>query len=348
MKTLLANSEKKDFDSFMKFFRQRKLFKKYNFSFKIADYDSVLKGKIPKVNTKHLIVLLFFPFNYWDKNIETKKSREVYGSRGHFLKFKKLWKEIGKILNDFYKDKKIHYINPPGKIYVDRDKETTKSVLSKAGISVSRRHFTRNYKKIIEMVNNGQKLFIKMRYGSMGKGITYLEKDRWLTNFRFKNNKIVSKKSDYGWTFIDVTGHRKFLKELLQQDVIVEDAINPFLLKGRMFDLRIYIGFGKVLYIYPRSNECSEVTTNISQGARGENSHFVHSIPPKILDKAIKNAVRAIKAMDLNFAGVDIMPNNGNSRVTVIEVNSFPGFPKVKRFNLAKYLIKEIVKQKWK
>ena len=348
MKTFLVIGDKKDYDSFMKFFRQRKLFKKYNFYFKIADYDSVLKGKLPKVKTKHLVVLLFFPFKYWDKNIETKKSKEVYGSRSYFLKFKKFWKEIDKILNDFYKDKKIHFINSPSKIYVGRDKEITRSILSKAGIPVSKRHFTRNHKKIIEMVDKGQKLFIKVRCGSMGKGITYLEKDRWLTNFRFKNNKIVSKKSDYGWTFVDVTDNRKFLKELLRQDIIIEDAISPFLLKGRMFDLRIYVGFGKVLYIYPRSNKPENVTTNISQGARGENSKFVHSVPPKILDKAIKNAVRAIKAMDLNFGGVDIMPNNGNSKVTVIEVNSFPGFPKVRKFNLAKYLIREIVKQKWK
>ena len=27
----------------------------------------------------------------------------------------------------------------------------------------------------------------------MGKGITFLEKRRWYTNFRFRNNKIVSK-----------------------------------------------------------------------------------------------------------------------------------------------------------
>ena len=347
MKTLLAIGDKKDFDSFMKFFRQRKLFKKHGFSFKSIDYDSVLEGRLPKIKTKHLIVFLFFPFNYWEKNIETKKSKEVYGNKGYFPKFKKFWKEIDKTLKDFYKDKKIHFINSPDKSYAGRDKETTKSILAKAGIPISRHHFTRDYKKIIEMVDNGKKLFIKVRCGSMGKGMTYLEKDRWLTNFRFKNNKIVSKKSDYGWTFKDITYNKKFLKELMRQDIIIEDAINPFLLKGRMFDLRMYVGFGKVLYIYPRSNECETITTNISQGARGENSRFVHGIPPKILDKAIKNAVRTVKAMNLNFAGVDIMPNNGYNKVTVIEVNSFPGFPKVRKFNLAKHLIKEIVKQKW-
>jgi len=348
MKTLLAIGDEKDFDSYKKLLKQRRLFKKYNFAFKSVDYDSALKGKLPEIKTRHLIVFLFFPFNYWEKNIETKKSMDAYGSRAYYIKFKKFWKEIDKTLKEFYKNKKIHFINPPSKVYQGRDKEITKSILAQAGIPVPRHHFTQDYKKIIKMVDDGQKLYVKVRYGSMGKGITYLEKDRWLTNFRFKKGRIASRRSDYGWTFTDITENKKFLKELMKEDIIIEDAINPFLLKGRMFDLRMYVCFGNVLYIYPRSNECQNVTTNISQGARGENSKFVHSIPPKILKESIKNAVKTVKAMGLNFAGVDIMPNNSGSKITVIEINSFPGFPKVRKFNLAKYIIKEIVKQTWK
>jgi len=347
MKTLLAIGDEKDFDSFKKFCRQKRFFKNHDFAFKTANYESVLKKELPPIKTKDLVVFLFFPFDYWDKNIETKKSKEPYGSRAYYLKFKEFWKKTDKILKEFYWDKKIHFINAPDKIYIGRDKELTKSILAKAGIPVPKHHSTRDYRKIIEMVDNGKKLYIKVRCGSMGKGITYLEKDRWLTNFRFKKNKITSKKSDYGWTFIDVTDNKKFLRALMQLDIIIEDAVSLFLLKGRMFDLRMYVGFGKVLYIYPRSNDCDKVTTNISQGAKGEGLQFVHGIPPKILNDAIKKAVKTAKAMGLNFAGVDIMPSNGNNKVTVIEVNSFPGFPRVRRFNLSKYLIKEIVKQKW-
>jgi len=347
LKTLLAIGDEKDFDSFKKFLRQRRQFKRHNFYFKSLNYNSVLEGKLPEIKTDSLIVFFFFPFEYWEKNIETKKSKEVYGNRTYFLKLKKFWREIGKILNNFYKGKKIHFINPPDKVFLGRDKETSKSTLAKAGVPVSRHHFARNYKKIVGMVDDGQKLFIKVRYGSMGKGMTYLEKNRWLSNFRFKNGKIISKKSDYGWSFIDVTLNKKFLKELLRQDIIIEDAINPFLLKSRLFDLRVYVCFGKVLYIYPRSNETENITTNISQGARGEDSRFASSIPLKILKAASKNAIKAVKAMGLSFAGVDIMPSNGRNIVTVIEVNSFPGFPKARRFNLTEHLIKEIVKQKW-
>jgi len=347
MKTILAIGDVKDFDSFKKFLREKKRFKKPNFYFKSTNYDSVLNGNLPQIKTNKLIVFFFFPFEYWENNIEIKKSKEVYGNRTYFFKFKKFWKEVEKKINVFYKDKKISYINPPDKIFFERDKEITEHNLAKAGVPVSKRHSTRDYKKIIAIVDSGKKLFIKVRYGSMGKGITYLEKNQWFSNFKFRNGKIMSKKSDYGWSFRDVTSNKKFLKELLKQDIIIEDAINPFLVKGKMFDLRIYVGFGKVLYLYPRSNETKNLTTNISQGAKGEGSPFASSIPPKILSEATKNALRAVKAMDLNFAGVDIMPSNGKNKVTVIEVNSFPGFPRARRFNLAKQVIKEIVKQKW-
>jgi len=351
MKTFLAIGDKKDFDSFQKFVRQRKLFRKHDFYFKTVDYQSVLEGKLPKIKTKRMMVFLFFPFVYWEKNIETKKSKEVYGNMNYLIKFKKFWKEISKKFKNHYNDKEIHFVNPPEKLYVGRDKSATKKTLSKVGIIVPKNHLTRDYRKILEMVNKGKKIFIKVRCGSMGKGISYLEKNCWLTNFRFKNNNIISRKSDYGWTFIDTTGNKKFLRELLKQDVVVEEAINSYLLKGRRFDLRIYVAFGKVLYIYPRSNDCRKITTNISQGARGEDINFLNSVPPRILEEAKKKSVKAAKAMGLNFAGVDVMPDSDRS-VVVIEINSFPGFPSMKdkerRFNLSKYLIGEITKHKWK
>jgi len=351
MKTFLAIGDKKDFDSFQKFYGQRKLFKNHNFHFKTVDYQSVLEGKLPKIKTKRMVIFLFFPFVFWEKNIETKKSKEVYGSRTYFIRFKKFWKEVSKKLKNHYNDKEIYFVNPPEKIYVGRDKDATKRILLKSNVPVPKRHSTRDYRKILKMINEGKKFFIKVRYGSMGKGISYFEKNCWLTNFKFKNNHIISRKSDYGWTFIDVTENKKFIIELLKQDVLIEEAVNPFLLKRRMFDLRIYVAFGKVLYIYPRSNDCDKITTNISQGARGENVDFLNSIPPRLLEEAKKNALRAVKAMELNFSGVDVMPDSDSS-VVVIETNSFPGFPsmtdKERKFNLSKYLIREIVKHKWK
>ena len=350
MKTVLAIGDKKDFDSFKKFLSQRKLFRKRGLNFKTVDYDAVLENRLPKIKTDELIIYFFFPFNYWDKYIETRKSREVYGNVNYFIKFREFWKKTGKILKNFYKDKKIRFINKPDNVYMERDKEKTNRILAKAGVPVPKHYSTRDYRKILAIVNSGRKLFIKVRYGSMGKGITYLEKNYWLTNFKSKNSHIISKKSDYGWKFREITGNKKFLRELLKHDVVVEEAVNPFLIKGRKFDLRAYIAFGKVLYIYPRSNEYDKITTNISQGAKGEDAHFLNSLPHKLLEKTEKNALKTVKAMGLNFAGVDIMPDSDHSAV-VIEVNAFPGFPSMRdrkrRFNLSKYIIEEIARKKW-
>ncbi|MBW2980920.1 hypothetical protein KY360_05885 [Candidatus Woesearchaeota archaeon] len=347
MKTLLAVGDMRDWDSYKKFHKQRRLFKKYRFVFKAVDYKAILNDKLPKIRSKEIIIFFFFPFEYWDKKIETKTYKGVYGNKSFYIKFNEFWKIVTDKINDCYSNKRISFVNNPSGISLDRDKEATKKILANAGIQVSESYFIRDVDRMMELLDQGKKLFVKVRYGSMGKGITYLEKDRWLTNFRFRNGRIVSKKSDYGWTFSEITGNKRFLRELLKQDIIIEEAINPWLLKGRKFDLRLYVCFGKVIYIYPRSNDTKEITTNISQGAIGEKQKFLHRIPKRILDEAVKSALKATKAMNLNFAGVDIMPNIDCKSVTVIEVNTFPGFPKVRIFNLGKYLVKAICK-KWK
>ena len=50
--------------------------------------------------------------------------------------------------------------------------------------------------------------------------------------------------------------------------------------------------------------------------------------------------------MDVNFAGVDVMISK-DLGVYVIELNAFPGFPKVSRFNLSKRIIQLIEGKKW-
>jgi hypothetical protein len=98
MKTVLAIGDQKDFDSFQKFYRQRRLFRKHDYYFKSVDYASVLENKLPHIKTKTIVVFLFFPFVFWEENIETKDSREVYGTRDYYNKFRKFWRLMNKKL----------------------------------------------------------------------------------------------------------------------------------------------------------------------------------------------------------------------------------------------------------
>ncbi len=58
--------------------------------------------------------------------------------------------------------------------------------------------------------------------------------------------------------------------------------------------------------------------------------------------------IKAARALGLNSAGVDIMLHPEKQEPVVIEVNAFPGFPKVRTFNLGRYLMAEIGRRRWK
>jgi len=348
-KTLLAIGDKKDWDSYLKFYRQRSLLKKYQFDLVTTDYDSILNDEFPSITTNTVVIFLFFPFVYWDRHIEPRRYAGVYGNREFYSKLKTFWKTVDrKLRNHFYKDKKVFFVNAPKNLFIERDKKATKQVLSKAHIGTPRSYTATDVSKILELLDKGRKLFIKVRYGSMGKGITYLEKGKWHTNFGFRRNRILNRHSDYGWKFREVTGNKTFLKQLLKEDVVIEEAVPRWLIRGKQFDLRCLLFFGKILYMYPRSNTVEGITTSVSQRASSEPMAFLKGIRKGVIRKAETTAIMATKALGLNFAGVDILLDQDKQNAVVIELNAFPGFPKVTTFNLARYLIREIGERKWK
>jgi glutathione synthase/RimK-type ligase-like ATP-grasp enzyme len=338
-KTLLIVGDEVDYESFKKVRRNTNKDKIFNYL--SIDYKTLFSKKLPEIESEEIIIYLFFPFDYWDKYIEPKNYKGVYGSGKFFNRFKSACKKIEKILNNKYKDKIIHYIIPANMMYQDRDKELTKDLLKKSKVTVPKTIQSRDIKKIKRIIKKTN-LFIKVRYGAMGKGITYLKKDEWKTNFRFKNNKIISKKSDYGWTFIDITNNDEFLKQLLKQDITIEEEIQPYIVDKKKFDLRIYVSFNQVRYIYPRTNKSMSVTTNISQGGKGESQSFLNKIPKELLDQAKKEAINATKAMQTNFAGVDVMFDGKKNKPFVIEIQAFPGFPASKKYNISKRILNDI------
>ncbi len=343
-KTFLLIGDWKDFDTFKKLYRQRKSLHNTKITFKRCNYWDILNAKLPKITTKEIIIFPCFPFEYWDTHIEPKNYEGVYGNSSFYTKFKSFWKAVQHNIEATYKESKISYINNPKNLATDRDKTMTKQLVVKNGVDAPKTYKTRKLSDILKLLDKGKKLFIKVRFGSMGKGITMAEKDRIRTNFRFRKGKICCRKSDYGWTFNEIKEKKAFLKELLKEDIIVEDMIDPLLINNRKFDIRFYVYKKKVLYTYCRTNESDAVTTNISQGARGEKLSYPKKLPQKQLKLAQNNAIKSIKALGLNFGGVDIMLCSDGKNAKFIEVNTFPGFPRARRFNLSRLLYDEIIK----
>ena len=151
-RTLLAIGDESDWDSYMKFFRRRKLLKNYRFGFAATTCDSILKGDFPDIPSETLVIYPFFPFDYWDKHIEPRSYRGLYGSKRFYLKWKELWRLIAANLKRHYRDKTVHIINSPKSIPIERDKEATKRALAGAGIRSPRSYQARNIKSILNLV----------------------------------------------------------------------------------------------------------------------------------------------------------------------------------------------------
>ncbi|MGD9015418.1 MAG: hypothetical protein PVI33_05295 [Candidatus Omnitrophota bacterium] len=341
--TILSFGDRIDFDEYRKFNREKSVFIKHGFDYKTVNYNNALKYKIPKINTNKLIIFLFFPFTYWNKNIEHKNYRGIYGSQVFYKKFMKFWSKIHNLVNTHFFDKEILVVNTPLLSGKCRDKRLIKLKLTEAGIHNPRMYQALTVIDIYNLLAKGHSLYLKVRYGSMGKGITYISPLNWQTNFNFKNNRIVSRKSDYGWEFRDITGNTVFLSKLIKKDILIEDAVNSLILKKKRIDLRMYMLFKRVIYIYPKTNYPQRVTTNISQGAKG-NPRILKFIPKYLITKAKRIAVKTAKTLNLDLAGIDVVLDRNHKDVYVVDVNAFPGFPKRKTFNLARSIIKELIR----
>lgn len=335
--TILALGDKCDFDAYQKFKRAKTLFINYGFDYITANYKKFISGKSLPIKTDKIIIFFFFPHHYWNKNIEHKRYKGIYGNIGFYDKFLRFWSLVEKRLQKYLRNKKIIFINNPRLCAAYRDKLSVIKKNAKLHIPQARHYKKMSIKGIQKKLAEDYKFFLKPRCGSMGKGITFLSKDSWQTNFAFRGKRIISRKSDYGWRFDDVTGNFAFLKMLLKKDILIQEAADNLILKGNKIDFRVYTFFNKAIYVYPRKNNADKVTTNISQGGQGD-PRILRFLPKSLLTKAVKAAERTSRALNIVFAGIDIIPGRNCKDVYVIDVNLFTGFPKRRTFNLAKKL----------
>lgn len=324
--------------SFDKFVGHKKTFSKRSIDLKVVDYYALLGDNLPRIDTEAITVMLFFPYSYWNENIEVYTYDDrIYGDETFGKKFNELFNTVDSKLQRAYKGKKLSFVNPPQSIQIDRDKKKTKSLFKRQAIPTPPLHKIETEEDIIDLLEKGHRLYAKPRFGAMGKGITYLTKGRWRTNYLYKRGKIVSRNFDYGWGFVDVTGKLDFLKELIKRDMVFEQAIDLPTIEGRKFDMRIYVIYGKVPYLYARTVSVEKIVTNWSQGGRIEKGSFLRKIPKEKLNMAKSYAIKGAQAIGINYAGMDLIFSGDFCQVYVLEGHSFPSYER--RFGLTKYLI---------
>jgi len=87
---------------------------KKNAEIKTINYKDVLAGKLPRIKSSHVLIVLFFPFQHWNKNIEVYgKDSRVYGDKKFGRDFEKFFQKLDKVIIKEYHDKNIEYVNPP-------------------------------------------------------------------------------------------------------------------------------------------------------------------------------------------------------------------------------------------
>ncbi|MDP8292427.1 MAG: hypothetical protein RAP41_02070 [Candidatus Orphnella occulta] len=307
-------------------------------------YDDVISGRLPNISTKRLDVILFFPYNNWNSEIERyDRDDRVYGDIDFGSDYVSYLMKVDKILKRRYRLKNLNFVNPPKGCIVDRDKLETYNQLKRARIRSPHIYNIRKTSDVDELISKGRALYVKPRFGAMGKGITYIDKSGTYTNFLFKSNSIISRLYDYNWKPAKVSKSNRdaFLKILMRRGFIFQREVKPLLYNNRKFDIRVYVVYDKVPYLYAKSAPDTSFITNWSQGGRIEKRPFLNASLTKKEIEAVKRIARkAAKTINFKFAGVDVIIDRETRDMHVLEIQSFPGYER--GFDLMKFLADKI------
>lgn len=172
-----------------------------------------------------------------------------------------------------------------------KNKLRTLQILNYEGIPVPKTIVVRDVQFLEDAVKRigGTPLIMKTPFGSYGHGVVLVETKRSLKS---------------AWDFIQAASSAGI--------VLIQEYIRES--KGK--DIRVFVIGGKVIGAMQRKARRGDFRSNLEQGGQSNEIQ---------IDNEIKNmAIKAVKALGLQIAGVDvIMSKNGPA---VMEVNSNPGF----------------------
>ncbi|NQU98744.1 hypothetical protein HQ533_04710 [Candidatus Woesearchaeota archaeon] len=269
------------------------------------------------------VPLLFcFPYSLWDEIVDTQNG-ELYGCETFGNSIVELVNNMRELFENSFPN--AMYVNKPEIMLMERDKFQPKELLAKHGIRVAE-NLDKSLDAVMSEVESGGAVYIKVRYGSCGKGISYISPGKWTTNFKYDGNVISNCEDDHSWREVDITGDTDFLKKLLEHEVIVEKAVTNPLTDQVNFDLRGRYFFGEVDPFFGYSRRTTGSITSASQGTTRDPVYALLSISP--IEGQIKEAFELIRKsseiLGLNYSGVDVIFEGENFEPVFLELNSYP------------------------
>jgi len=291
-------------------------------SSKVISYSELFKCS--DVIASDAVLLQCFPYSDWDQTVE--KGDCLYGTGLFGERIKELSERIQERVETRFPY--LFPINPLDSMLVERDKKGIKKILREKGIRVAE-ELPPILDAVLQEVAQGNSVYIKPNYGSMGKGITYLSPKLWTTNFKYDGRSIENHKVDEGWREIEITGDQDFIRRILEEDVIVERAVKNPLTNGLKIDLRVRSIFGISFKELSFGRTVSNASiTNFSQGGIAVSLDKLEEIIPKDkIEEALRIMAESSRHLGFNYCGNDVLFEGNDYKSVFIESNSFPGFP---------------------
>jgi hypothetical protein len=293
-----------------------------------VDYASVLDGKLPSVDGA-VVAVLFFPYRYWDGEIEGRLPGP-YGGLAYATALSGYLAACGDALVGTLPA--VRFLNAPHAVARTRDKVATKEALVAHAVPTPAWHQALDPARLRELLDAGERLYVKARCGSMGKGLAVLERERWRTNFAVAGDRLTAPTAAAGgfearerWPFREAEPWAQALVDAAcSTDFLVESAPREPLVDGSRIEVRCTVVAGRLTRIDLLAAAAGAPTTRVVDGGRPVEADAGDVLPPgsrRALDAA---AVAAADALELDYVVLDVVFDGDLDRPEVIDAQAFP------------------------
>ncbi len=218
----------------------------------------------------------------------------------------------------------VHFLNTPHALLCALDKRETKRVLSDRGLKVtpmlpSPQSFD-ELRQLLAGCSRG--CFLKPRYGSGAGGIMAVRyqpgRKKWVVYTTLQqvdgvihNTKRIHRLS----TEKEIV---PLAEAVIQTEAILEEWIPKEQLQGENYDLRVVCREAEIDYIVVRCSKGSITNLHLNNNARLWSEL---SLSEEVRQQVFYQCREAVRTLDLQYAGVDVLIERGTDTPYIIEVN---------------------------